>query len=237
MLVRDVMTPEAITIDAKDSVAMALHRMLDRKISGLPVLDAEGRLAGIITEGDFLRRAETGTLRQRPRWLELLVSPGRLAAEYSHSHGGTVDEVMTPAVITIEADAPLPEAVELMLRHRVKRLPVLEHRHLVGVLSRADLLRACLATPWPDPDAPRDDAAVAAGIDREIEHQAWCPLENVRVEVRDGRAELVGVVTDERTRDALRVLVENTAGVKQVVDHLTIIEPMTGMIVRTPQEP
>ena len=96
MKVKDVMTSPVVSIEPESSVLEAIRIMLQRHISGLPVVDKEGRLVGILTEGDFLRRAETGTQRRRPRWLEYLVGPGRLADEYTRTHGRKVDEIMTP---------------------------------------------------------------------------------------------------------------------------------------------
>src|SRR3972149_7468972 len=115
--------------------------MLQRQISGLPVVDKAGTLVGIVTEGDLLRRAETGTQRKRPRWLEFLIGPGRLASEYAHTHGRRIDEVMTPDPHTVGEDAPLDEVVRLMERDRGKRLPGGRGRKLVGTGSRASLLR------------------------------------------------------------------------------------------------
>ena len=234
MRVRDVMSTAPITIGSRANIGAAMRLMLEHRISGLPVVDPQNRLVGMVTEGDFLRRAETGTQRARPHWLEVLISPGKLAAEYVHSHGSNVDEIMTHEVVATDVDAPLSEAVELMQRQRIKRLPVLERERLVGLLSRADLMRAFLNVVPHDSIASADDATIAARISEGMRQQPWCPRENVRVEVRAGIAELLGVVTDERTRDGLRVLVENTAGVTHVIDNLTTVEPMTGMIVRTP---
>ena len=118
--------------------------MLDKNISGLPVLDEGGKVVGIVTEGDLLRRSETGTERHRPRWLEILMGPGRLAGEYVRTHGRKVEEIMTADLISVAGDAPLDEVVGLMERRRIKRVPVIEGDVLVGVVSRADLLRSLL---------------------------------------------------------------------------------------------
>lgn len=234
MYVRDVMSPNPVTIGWHARIADAMRAMLERKVSGLPVVDHDNRLVGMLTEGDFLRRAETGTQRNRPHWLELLLSPGKLANEYVHSHAGAVADIMSSSVIAVDADATLSDAIALLQRHRIKRLPVLAHGTLVGMLSRADLMRACLSAMPASIGAPANDAAVATRIDERMRSETWCPRANIRVEVDRGVAELLGVVTDERTREGLRVLVENTPGVLNVVDHLTTVEPMSGAIVRTP---
>jgi CBS domain-containing protein len=87
MQVKDVMTSPVISVEPDASIWQAVRIMLQRRISGLPVIDKHGRLVGMVTEGDFLRRAETGTQRRRPSWLEFLMGPGRLADEYTRSHG------------------------------------------------------------------------------------------------------------------------------------------------------
>jgi len=136
------MTRHVVTIAPNASILEALRLMLEHKISGLPVVNGEGNLAGIVTEGDFLRRAETGTERKRSRWFEFLVGPGALAADYVRSHARRVDEVMTTDIHTITEDAPLDDVVALMEKHRIKRLPVMRGGELVGILSRANLLHA-----------------------------------------------------------------------------------------------
>src|SRR5215470_20351212 len=114
MKVRDVMTSPVVSVGPDDSVSEATRIMLQRRVSGLPVIDREGRLVGIVTEGDFLRRAETGTQRRRPRWLEFLAGPGRLAQDYARAHARKVSEVMTPDPITVDEEAPLEDIVRLM---------------------------------------------------------------------------------------------------------------------------
>src|SRR4249919_3017941 len=136
MKVRDIMTSPVVSVAPDSTVLEAIRIMLLRHISGLPVVDKDGKLVGIVTEGDFLRRAETGTERRRPRWLEFLLGPGRLADEYTHAHGRTVAEVMTRDPRTIAEDTPLEQAVQLMEKHRIKRLPVMRGDQVVGIVSR-----------------------------------------------------------------------------------------------------
>src|SRR5262252_5013914 len=157
MKAHDVMTWGAITVGPDESVTHAVQLMLQNKISGLPVVDDNEQLVGMVTEGDFLRRGELGTQRQRPRWLEFLLGPGRLASEYVQARGQKVGQVMTPEPKTITPETPLGEIVRLMEHHRVKRLPVVQDGKLVGIVSRwrrrdnprADHGRMCQATMGP----------------------------------------------------------------------------------------
>ena len=142
MQVRDVMTRNVISINSDETVLKAAELMLQNRISGLPVVDATGSLVGVVTEGDFLRRGEIGTQRRRPKWLEFLVGPGRLASDYVHASGRKVEDVMSTEPLTVGEDDSLETVVELMERRRVKRLPVLRDGKMVGIVSRANLMYA-----------------------------------------------------------------------------------------------
>ena len=228
MKAHDVMTWGTITVEPEASVARAVRLMLQNKISGLPVVDSDGRLVGMVTEGDFLRRGELGTERRRPRWLEFLVGPGRLADEYVQSSGRKVSEIMTPEVQTITPETPLDEVVRLMERHRIKRLPVVQGGKLVGIVSRANLLHALASVAREVKPTAGDDATIREQIMAECAKQPWAP--HVNVVVRDSIVELWGAIMDERERQALIVAAENVPGVKAVRDHLTWIEPTSGMV-------
>lgn len=235
MKVREAMSTHVVTVTPDTPLADAMRTMLRERISGLPVVDAQGALAGVLTEGDLMRRAETGTEPTHPAWLRFLLGPGRMAREFTASHARHVGEVMTREVVAIGADAPLADAVRLMEQHRVKRLPVLGERGLEGILSRADLLRAFVAAA---PDAAPDDlsdAAIARRIASELDAKPWTPRETMSVDVQDGVVTLRGVLVDDSVRAALVVLAENTAGVVRVEDQLTTVEPMMGMVVRAPE--
>lgn len=137
-----IMTTPVVEIDPDASIADAARLMLSKGISGLPVIRSDGTLVGIVSEGDFLRREELGTRRTRPRWLETLVSPGRAADEYVQANGRRIEEVMTADVVTVSPGTSLSRTVELMTRHHVKRIPVVDGGKVVGIVTRSDMLRA-----------------------------------------------------------------------------------------------
>jgi CBS domain-containing protein len=227
MRVKDIMTTNVISIGADEPIVKAAGLMLQNRISGLPVVDKEGELVGMVTEGDFLQRGELGTRRHRPKWLEFIVGPGKLAEEYVQTSGRKVEEVMTPDPWTIRDDDSLERVVEMMERHHIKRLPVTRGGRMVGIVSRANLMHA-LATYARDLPAPiGGDSAIRANILAAFARQDWAP--RVNVIVKDGVAELHGVITDDRERQGLVVAAENVAGVKKVHDHLVWVEPMSGM--------
>jgi CBS-domain-containing membrane protein len=227
MQVKDIMTRKVISVRSNEPIVRAARVMLQNNISGLPVVDAEGELVGMVTEGDFLRRSELGTQRRRPKWLEFIVGPGRLAEEFVSSTGKKVEEIMTPDPVTATLDDSLEDVVELMERHHIKRLPVIESGRMVGIVSRANLMHA-LASLARDTTAPAgDDSKIRGNVMAAIGEQKWAP--RVNVIVKNGVAELWGAITDERERLALIVATENVAGVGQVHDHLVWVEPMSGM--------
>jgi CBS-domain-containing membrane protein len=229
MNVSDVMTPGVLSVSPDTSVVTAARLMLQKRISGVPVIDDLGNLVGIVTEGDFLRRAEIGTGRQRPRWLEIFVGPGRLADEYVRLSGRKVRDVMTHEVRTVSSDAPLEQVVRLMERHNIKRVPVVENGKVVGIVTRANLLHA-VASFAHEIDSPSpEDAAIRDRLLSALKDQPWAPV--ISVSVRDGVVQLSGVITDERQRQAVRVAAENISGVKEVEDNVVWIEPVSGLIV------
>lgn len=234
MKVRDAMTRHVQTLGPDTPLLDAMRLMLRERVSGLPVLDAGGTVVGILTEGDLMRRAELGTERTHPRWLSFVLGGGMLARDYTASHGRRVYEVMTHEVITIDAGASLADAVHLMEEHRIKRLPVLHRGWLEGILSRADLMRAFVAATPGIASDDLSDAAIARRIAIEFDVQSWAPRNTVRADVQAGVVTLRGVLLNDATRDALKVLVENVPGVTRVVDQLATVEPLTGTVIRLP---
>jgi len=201
--------------------------MPENHVSGLPVIDEAGRLVGIVSRGDFIRRAKIGTQRKRDRWLKFLLGPGKAASDFVHKRGRKVGEIMTPEPFTVTEDATLEDIVELMERHNVKRLPVVRGDKLVGIVTRSNLLQAAteLARDVPDPTA--DDDHVRNHIIASIEKNDWAPY-GLSVIARNGNVHISGVITNEQSRQAAIVAAENVSGVKKVHDHLSGSSPCRG---------
>ena len=230
----DVMTRSVLSVTPDAPLVEAIRLMLDNHVSGLPVIDETGQLVGILTEGDLLRRGETGTERHRPRWLEILMGPQRLASEYVRTHGRKVGEIMTREPVSVAPKAPLDELVELMERHRIKRVPVVEGDKPVGIVSRADLLRALARRIDEQTAAVVGDDEIREHILVELARVAWVPRDGIEIAVENGVVNLNGVILYENEREALRVAAENAPGVRAVEDHLVWVEPMSGTIVDAP---
>ncbi len=223
-----VMTSPTITISPGASVRQAITTLLDHRVSGLPVVDETGRLAGIVSEGDLLRRAEIGTEKHRPKWLEFLLGPGRSASDYVHSHSRRVADVMTSDPVFVDARAPLETVVALMEKHGIKRVPVLRDGMVMGIVTRADLLRAFVAATEETPPGPRSDADLKEAILGAIAAEKWAPQGSIHVAVREGHVTLAGTILDDRERDAIRVCAENSPGVRAVTDELVWVDPSSG---------
>ena len=236
MKASDIMTKWVISVTPNASILEAARQMLQNRISGLPVIDEKGSLVGVVTEGDFLRRRETGTERKRPRWLEFFTGPSRLADEYVHSHGRKVEEVMSPDPLTIGEDTPVEEIVRLMEEHRIKRLPVMRGDEVVGIVSRANLLHALAGFAREAAPPAKDDQAIRERLLAELSGAPWVPRDCINVTVRNGVVELWGVVIADHQRQAAAVCAENIPGVKQVINHLAWVEPASGVVIYQPDE-
>jgi len=235
MRAHQVMTRNPITITEDTSLREAALLMLENRISGLPVVDKFGKLVGIITEGDFIRRAEIGTQTRRARWLAFFIGPGRAATEFVHEQGRKVGEVMNSQPVTISEQTSLEEVVRLMEKHNIKRLPVVSGMKLLGIVTRTDLLRTVANLDREVPDPTADDDHIQQRIIRAIEKSAWRPV-SFNIRVRDGVVHIDGIIIDERSRPATIVAAENTEGVKQVHDHLCWVEPMSGLSLLSPED-
>jgi CBS domain-containing protein len=236
MIAADVMTRNVISVPPDATVADAVELMLGRGISGLLVVDASGMLAGIVTEGDLLRRDELGTQRRRSWWLRLLASPGRQAADFTRAHGRKVADVMTRDVLSVAADAPLTDIVALMEEHRVKRVPVLDGDHVVGVVSRADLLRALSVAARERHETVADDRTIREHILDTLAHETWAPRTTLNVTVVNGVVDLWGTISNDQERRAICVMAENAPSVTKVIDHLVFVEAYTGTVIEPPPE-
>jgi CBS domain-containing protein len=215
----DVMTPDVISAAPDTRLLELVRLMLDHHVSALPIVE-NGRVVGIVSEGDLLRRAEIGTEPRPSRWLELVTSTDRLAADYSRSHGRKAGEMMTHDVITVADTTPIAEIAHLLEARRIKRVPVIRDGRLVGIVSRRNLLQA-LATRLSAPPVTADDRTIRDAFHTELRRQAWAGSPGaINAVVADGIVHLWGIAADDALRQAIVVVAENIPGVRAVEDHM-----------------
>jgi CBS domain-containing protein len=235
MRAHQIMTRPVLTVLPEATILEAANLMLRRHISGLPVVDAAGKLVGIVSEGDFIRRSEIGTQRKRSRLLKFILGPGQAATDFVHERGCKIAEIMTRDPVTISEDTSLEAIVALMEKNKLKRLPVMRGEQLVGIVSRSNLLQAVASLARQIPDPTADDDHIRTRIIDALGRNDWCP-QSLSVIARDGMVHLGGIITDERTRQAAIVCAENIAGVKKVRDHLCWVDPMSGLYFIAPED-
>jgi CBS domain-containing protein len=235
MRAHQIMTRPVITVSPETRIVEAANIMLQRHVSGLPVVDAAGKLVGIVSEGDLIRRPEIGTQKKRARWLGFLTGPGKLAKDFVHEQGRKVGEVMTSSPLTVAEDTTLADIADLMENNNIKRLPVMRGDALVGIVSRANLLQAVASLARYIPDPTADDDHIRNRLIAALQKQDWCPF-GLNVIVRDGIVHLSGVITDERSRLAAIVSAENIDGVKKVHDHLCWVDTMSGAYLNSSED-
>jgi CBS domain-containing protein len=227
MQARDVMTRNVVTVTPETSVGEIARLLLEKRISGVPVVDAHGRLVGIVSEGDLVRRLEDEGESGRSWWLGLLATPEERAEAYVRAHGRRAADVMTKNVITVTPDTPLAAVARLLEERHIKRVPVVENGKVVGIVSRADLLRALAARETEATSA--DDRALRERLDRELEKAGLDYHPYVNIVVADGVVHLWGIVSSRREAEALKLAAENVEGVKAVESHLAVRPVISGL--------
>jgi CBS domain-containing protein len=230
----DVMTPAVVSVDPDMTVQDLAKLLSERGISGAPVVDAGGRMVGIVSEGDLLHRTELGTERRGERrtswWLEQFASG--LARDYVKSHGRTVKDIMTRDVVAVAEDAELADVARLLETKRVKRVPVLRDGKIVGIVSRANLVRALGAIPaTPASGTLEDDRAIRQRLIAELGRQRWAGRMWAQdIIVTDGVVHLwFGSDEPEERRQAVRVAAENIPGVQRAQVHVVPVPLMPAL--------
>jgi CBS domain-containing protein len=215
----DIMTPDVITVGPDTPLDQLVNLMLEKRISGVPVVERD-RIVGIVSEGDLLRRAETGTERRRSHLLELISSTSAASAEYVRTHGRKAGEIMTTSVITVDAATPIAEIADILETRRIKRVPVTRDGKLVGIVSRANLLRALASRLTVTAARHREDSDLRDALLAEFRQHKWAAMvAQFDVTVQYGNVHLWGIVRGEDHRRAMIVAAENTPGVVGVTDH------------------
>lgn len=219
-----VMTRAVVTIPADATVYAAADILLGARVSGAPVVDADGRMVGIVSEADLMNRPEIGTVPGKS-WLErLLADDARSKRDYIRSHSHHVVDVMTKPVVSAREDTPLAEIARLMKQHRIRRVPIVREGIVVGIVSRSNLLQGLLSRePQPAAGTVGDDD-VRHTIFTELARHSW-GLGVTNAVVDRGAVHLWGHVDSAAAREAVRITVENVPGVRRVVNNVVILPP------------
>jgi CBS-domain-containing membrane protein len=223
MQARDIMTRDVCTITPTTQVDRIATLLLARRISAAPVVDAEGHVLGIVSEGDLMRRSESGTERHRSWWLQLIADPDTLAREYVKSHAMQAKDIMTRNVVSVSPEATIADIADILEARAIKRVPVVDKGRLVGIISRADLLRALVAgSKGLAAMGAADDHAIREALNQRMRAEPWVQSLYINTVVENGVVSLYGFVTSAQQRQALRVLAENLPNVREVKDELVV---------------
>ncbi len=221
MRAAEIMTMEVVTVSPDTDIRDVAKKLFKHGVSAVPVVDAEQNVLGIISEGDLMRRRETGTERHPSWWLNILSDPKNSAEAYVKTHGQHAKDVMSRQVVTISEQTPASEIAELLERHRIKRVPVVRQHKLVGIVSRANLLHGLIAQK-PSSKSHPSDGKIKKSILKEFQ-QTGVRRELINVVVSNGTAHLWGAVQSDVEKNALSIAAENTPGVEAIVNHISVM--------------
>ncbi len=223
MQAQDIMTTEVVAVGPETPVREVARIMVERRINGLPVQEPDGRLVGVITDGDLYRRAELGTdRRRRHSWLELFAADPRHAEDYVEAHGRIARDVMSSDVVAVAPETSLHQIADLFETRRIRRVPVVRDGRVVGIVSRADLVRAFVASAPPTDDSDAADQRIRDMVLAEYGRHPWGLRAEANVIVTDGVVHIFGLVDSESEQHALRVAAEGVPGVKGFKDHTVL---------------
>jgi CBS domain-containing protein len=216
----DVMVHDVVTVRPDTAVADATKLLAEHDVSALPVLDKDGNLVGVLSEADLIHRAEIGTEKHRPWWLEAVTGATTLAEEFAKSHGKKVGEVMTTGVTSVTEDTPLSEIAALFERKRIKRVPVVKDGKLVGIVSRANLIQALASVIGRVDQHDETDRQIRLDLLSRLKSQKWTGFGDRNITVGNRVVHLWGLVGSETERKALVALAEDVPGVARVSDEM-----------------
>jgi CBS domain-containing protein len=231
MIASDVMVSTVITVGPDASVRDVADLLLRNRISAVPVVGADGQILGIVSEGDLMNRPEAKTARQKPWWLNAFASNDTLAVDYVKAHSRRVTDVMTRNVITAPPNTSVAEVAAILEKNRIKRVPIVAHGKIVGIVSRANLLQALASSKDKTPTAQVDDSAIRDNIMKRLADERWTRPALLSVIVQDGSVNLWGMVESSNEKEAVLVLAEATPGVRTVNDNLNVRPvPLAGWV-------
>lgn len=219
MKIREIMTRDVITVAPQTPIREAASLMVDHAVSGLPVVDEQGKLVGVLSEGDLILRQRA---RQPVPWWRAFFQDGeRLAREYQKAAGTTVAEVMTKAVISVSPDLPIEAAALILDQRRIRRVPVVADGRVVGIVSRGDLVKVLAKTPSPV-GGPTSDSQLASEMRARLAKEPWVSHHGIVVDAEKGELLLWGLVASEAEKSAVETMARSLPGVKGVRSRLLV---------------
>jgi tellurite resistance protein TerC len=229
LAVADVMVRDARAVSPDAPISDVMDAMIETGTSAVAVIDAAGRLVGVVTEADLLRRSEFGNVRDVPAWRRLVTDDRTLARDVAKAHGRRVEEVMTRDPVTVPLTASVADAALLLFERGFKRVPVLDGDRLAGMLGRGEVLRALARLGREMTVGAASDEEIIASLQRRIARAGFVSLQQIEVSAASGVVAIAGVVTSAEQRLALLALAESEAGVTAVQDNLMV---MAGLVAQ-----
>lgn len=222
MNAQEAMTRDVITVGPEATVGEIAGLLVRHRISAVPVVSNDGGVVGIVSQTDLGHRSETGTEKKRKWWLDFFADADARAREYIKSHGLKAQDVMTRFIVSVSKTASLSEVAEVLDTHRIRQVPVMEGGKLMGMISRADLVRKLAEVRVAAPARRPENGALQKAIWDQIKAQPWLKSAYMNLAVKDGVVELWGAVDSDEQRRALRVLVEGVSGVQKVENNVAL---------------
>lgn len=230
MKANEIMSRNVATVAPETPISEIAALMVEKHVSGVPVVGDNGNLLGMVSQSDLLHRAEVGTERKHKWWFRVFADSNALAREFVKTHGHRAHDIMTRHIVSVREDAELRDVADILDKHRIKRVPVVADGKLVGIITRGDLVRALSLVQIAKADKKVDNASLHKALQERMQKQPWINKTYVNLTANDGVVELWGFVDSAEQHRALRLLVEETDGVKKVEDKLKVGVPYRGGI-------
>lgn len=228
MQAQDIMTRDVVTVRPTASVHEIAKLMVEKHVSGIPVVDDAGAVIGMVSQTDLMHRAEVGTERKRKWWFRAFADANTLARDFIKAHGHAAQDIMARQIVSVRADAELRDVADILDKHRIKRVPVVKDGKLAGIVTRGDLVRALSLSQIVKSEKKLDNATLHKALKEQLHRHAWVNESFINLVVNDGVVELWGYVESADQQRALRVLVEETEGVAKVIDKISVGAPYRG---------